>query len=218
MIIFDRFAIHDMPKTGGFYIRKIFGQLPFYSDDQRRERVLFKHRVFDVPVPKYTFIRSSLSWYTSWISFLRYGSEREISSIWCPIAKTLAEHKMLSPENYLSVCFGENKEMRKLVGEQEYWAQHNHYNHFINWAKSDCSEDLYTWLINYYSPGATPIRHSDLSSAVIALSKKYDQPLVTHRDPYDKISVTRGKVEFSDDWKERLNGMKTLECINVEDI
>ena len=204
-----------MPKTGGRFIRHMFDQM---HPDGREERHQFKHRVFEVDVPTYFIVRSPLSWYNSWISFLRYGSEKERNSTWCPIAKTLSEHSMLSPQNYLKVCFGENREIRKIVSEQEYNSQHNHYNHFINWAKSDCNEDLYTWFINYYSPGCTPIRHSDLSSAVIALSKKYDQPLVKDLDIYDKISVTKGKVEFSDDWKERLGNMKTLECVNVEDI
>lgn len=212
MIVFDRFAIRDMPKTGGAFVRNAFGYMASADPDLRRA---MKHRVFDVSVPTYAFIRSPLSWYVSYVSFVRFGSDIDFGAR-CPVAKALSEQGALTVERYFDACLGNDEAIRRVVATTERDPHFNIFNRVIEWAQSG-SGDLYSWLADYFTAGAIVLRREDLSAAVVALSEKYDQPIVVG-DVGLKRSVTLRKVAVPPRLEAQMNAIPMKTCIEVKDI
>lgn len=212
MIVFDGFAIHDMPKTGGAFVRRAFGHR---ISGGYHARLAEKHRVFDVPVPAYAFVRSPLSWYVSYVSFVRHGSDSDFGAR-CPIAKALSEQRALTVERYFDACLGNDEAIRMVVAATERDPHYNIFNRVIEWAQSG-SGDLYSWMADYFTAGAAILRHEDLSAAVVALSEKYDQPIVVD-DVGRKHSVTQRKVAVPPRLEAQMNAIPMKSCIEVKDI
>lgn len=212
MIVFNGFAVCDMPKTGGAFIRNAFGYMP---EAGYYERLAVKHRVFDVDVPTYAFVRSPLSWYVSYVSFVRYGSNTDYGAR-CPVAKALSEAGALTVEAYFNACLGNDADVRRIVANTELDPHYNIFNRVIEWARSDTA-DLYSWMLNYFTSGATVLRHEDLSDAVVALSEKYNQPILVD-DVRHRQSVTTRKVAVPEYLEQQMNSIQTKDCLTVKDI
>lgn len=212
MIVFDKFAICDMPKTGGAFIRNAFG---YMANDSHAERLADKHRVFDVAVPTYAFVRSPLSWYVSYVSFVKYGSNTDFGAR-CPIAKALSEKGELTVESYFNACLGNDYVTRQIVANTSRDPQYNIFNRVVEWAQSDTA-DLYTWMTDYFMSEAIVLRHEELSAAVVALADKYGQPIVVD-DVTCKHSVTERKVIVPKYLEEQMNSIQTKNSIEVRGI
>lgn len=212
MIILDKFVVSDMPKSAGTFIRKAYG-IP--ADGS------YRHLYVQTDKPKYLFVRDALSWYVSFLSFIKNGSTHPMhidKPLHCIVASLLNNENKLSVDNYLRVLLGQDIEIRKQLCKLHTMVLPPVaiYRHIVEWAKSDIA-DLYSWMIDYYSKNTINLQYSDLSSGIVALANKYNQEIKIN-DLSKKESVTFDKITLPRHIEEELRNIPTVPCISLNDI
>lgn len=194
MIGFDRFSISDMPKTGGLYIRHVFGVVEYQPRELRK---LTQHTVIDMGVPSYIFARNPLDWHRSYISFIKNGSSVETGAA-CPIAQVLSGRRRLTFDNYIKCCLGEDNDVKgeiANISESLIAQKNNMYRRVVEWARSP-TVPLYIYLFEMFG-NATVLDFRDIERSVVRLSEMYNQKIYLDR-VNKKHSETLGKIAISD--------------------
>lgn len=191
MILSNNFAILDMPKTGSTFAVNRLGIIngPEY-----------RHLRIHTDLPTYAFYRDPTSWYVSYISFIRYGSEK-FTKPPSVIAQLLHERGELTVDSFLDACLGLSPDIFQDMLTRR-WAQSTSefQQLFVSWARNG-NQDLYTFMCEYYFPHTILLPFGELSDQIDRLCSLYDcQPV----EVPSRINVTDKLITLTSEQEQRI--------------
>lgn len=187
MIVADNFAITEMPKTGSTFI---YEHLGLVQNDQRHIR-----QATNLPV--FSFYRDPVSWYTSYVSFIRYGSDKYPAPP-SLIAEALDKMGELTIQNFIDSCLGLRPDVKEAISMIPDVIDKPTFGTVTKeWANTN--QDFYSFLCDYYLDGTTVLCYNNLTAHLSDICFKYNYTPIVGTGAW--VNVTNKKITLSEDTK-----------------